>query len=42
VVYQLPDQKRCPVCRHEDSQEEVKHIAEVFKEHPELDNHEYD
>ena len=41
IEYKLPEVKRCPVCRKEDSEAEINFIQKAYDQHPELENHEY-
>ena len=41
IEFQLPEVKRCPICRREVSQDEQGLISTTAKEHPDLDDHGY-
>ena len=38
IDYQIPDEKRCPICRREVDEKEVKYIEEQKEAHPEIDD----
>ena len=40
--FKLPEIKRCPVCRREVDASEIEYIKELFKNHPEVDDHGYE
>ena len=40
--FKLPEIKRCPVCRREVEESEIEYIKDMFKEHPEVDDHGYE
>ena len=42
MSYELPEVKKCPICRREVGKDEMAYIKEQFKKHPEVDNHAYD
>lgn len=36
--YEIPEEKRCPICRREVDEEEVKYVIEQKSAHPEIDD----
>lgn len=42
IEFKVPNVKRCPICRRDVEDQEIKHILELFKSHPEIEDHGYD
>ncbi len=38
ISFSIPEVKKCPICRREVSQDEIKYITQQFIEHPEIDD----
>lgn len=36
--YEIPEEKRCPICRREVDEQEVKYVSEQKSAHPEIDD----
>ena len=41
IKYQLPEIKRCPICRREVADSEIEYIVKKYKNHPEVEDNGY-
>ena len=42
IKFELPEEKRCPICRREVDAAEIEYIKKMAEEHPEIEDHGYD
>ena len=42
IKFEIPEIKRCPICRREVEEEEVEYIKKQVCQHPEIDDHGYE